>query len=553
MAGFASQERLAFGPWAALERMAARLLRHVGFTEVTVVGGSGDGGADVVGMLDGKRWVVQSKFRNSGGIGGSAVEEVVHALLSYGADVGVVLTNQYFIDDASQTKDRFTRSGVDLRLWSGEYVSRYYANLPSASAEIRVPRPYQTDAIAAAETARDSGRESALIVMATGLGKSLVAAELIAMELARNPKAEVLVLAHMSDLVRQLESSSWCQFPKEVATHLWTDGESPTFSSGVVFATWQSVSEFVKRGNDLAGRFGLVVVDEAHHAPSREFAALLEHLQPNFLLGLTATPWRGDLISVDEIFGKPVFAMDLVDGMQNGYLAEVDYRLYTDGIDWEKVAVLSRQGKTVRDLNDTLLMPERDLAMVEKIQSEMQALQRPRALAFCRTIEHAERLRPLFAQLGISAAVVHSSQTRQDRFRNLTNFRSGSISLLLSVDLLNEGIDLPEVNLVAFLRVTHSRRIFVQQLGRGLRLTSGKSSVRVMDFVADIRRVAMAVEINRQAEARTREREVVRFADGRIIKFSDTAAESFCNEYIADVAGFDLISDGAVLRFPGIE
>ena len=309
----------------------------------------------------------------------------------------------------------------------------------------------------------------------------------------------------------------------------------------------------MQRGEPLSGRFGLIIVDEAHHAPSIQFSRLIETLSPNFLVGLTATPWRGDERSLTDVFGPPAFTMDIVEGMQLGYLSSVDYRMLTDGIDWDHIASLSKQGLTVADLNQYLLVPERDFAMVDLICEEMSKIENARALAFCRSIEHAERLRPLFLSKGIRAGVMHSGLSREDRFHNLASFRRGDLDLLISIEMLNEGIDVPEVNLVAFMRVTHSRRIFIQQLGRGLRLSAGKSSVKVLDFVADIRRVAAGIELNRTAKIRGASSEVIRYKDGEIVKFDDLAAGAFFDSYLSDVASVEDLSDGARLKFPGDE
>ncbi len=169
--------------------------------------------------------------------------------------------------------------------------------------------------------------------MATGLGKTIIASTFISDYLEINRDAKVLVLAHVSDLVRQLDRSCWSQFSKFIETHVWTDGESPSYDEGVTFATWQSISSAVSDGEPLDGAFDLIVVDECHHAPSESFSSLLRYLRPKYLLGLTATPWRGDGASLRTLFGDPVFSMDVVEGMQEGYLAEVDYRMMDDGIE----------------------------------------------------------------------------------------------------------------------------------------------------------------------------------------------------------------------------
>jgi superfamily II DNA or RNA helicase len=552
--GFICEERLTYGSWAALERSLARAIAHAGFTDVSLVGGSGDLGADAVGVLKGKRWVLQAKYRASGGVDSEGAREAIQAAAEYDADVSVLAANTYFSADAYEFQKKQQELGFDIRLWNGKYLLDFFAKLPEFSKKRGELRDYQAEAIDAVERRRGHGERHALVVMATGLGKSMIANQLMANELRRNPYQEVLVLAHMNDLVRQLEQSSWSQLPKDVSTHLWTDGEKPAYRGGVVFATWQSVAAAVQRGEEgLRGRFGLVIVDEAHHAPSEAFSRLLSDLEPNFLVGLTATPWRGDDRDLRTLFGEPAYTCDIVTGMQRGFLAAVDYRMLTDGIDWEEVSRASQQGLTVSDLNRHLLVPERDIGMVESICAKMSEMEEPRALAFCRSIEHAERLQPLFAARGIRAALMHSKLPRELRFKNLSAFRLGKIDMLISIEMLNEGIDVPDVNLVAFMRVTHSRRIFLQQLGRGLRVSPNKKKVVVLDFVADIRRVAAGIEINREAKKGAALPEVVRYKDGQIVKFDNDIPAKFFDEYLADVADVADLEEGSKLVFPGGE
>lgn len=549
MPGFISEERLTYGSWADLERATARLLEHLGFKDVSLVGGAGDHGADVVGTLDGSRWVVQVKFRQSGSMDETAAQEAVRAMAAYSAATAVAVTNVVFSEGAHRYWKNCKAQGIDLRLWDGATLLSYFGRLPPKSAAHRDLRDYQVTAVDAVQRERSEGRDRALVLMATGLGKSVVAGAVVAEELNRNPSQEVLVLAHTVPLVRQLERSFWPYLEKKHSTHLWTEGVRPTYSGGVVFATWQSLVSAMDR-EDMRGRFGLILVDEAHHAPSDAFSRLLRSLAPNFLVGLTATPWRGDERSLETLFGHPVFTMDIVDGMQKGFLAEVDYRMLTDGIDWEEVRGLSRQGLTLRNLNERLIMPDRDVAIADKFAEHFRATPSPRALGFCRSIEHAERLQPLFAAHGIRTALFHSQLPREQRFFNLSAFRSGSIHCLLSVEMLNEGIDVPDVNLVSFLRVTHSRRIFVQQLGRGLRLVPGKRSVLVLDFVADIRRIAAGIALNRDAAARGAALEVLRYPDGRIVKFQNDFPASYFSEYLGDIASIEDMDESARLRFP---
>ena len=506
-------------------------------------------GADIVGTMDGQVWLVQSKFRAAGGVPRCALEEAVRAKTAYGADVVVAATNRYFTEDAYQHHQALRNAGVDARLWTGNVLRDYFAELPRVSARRRELRPYQAAAVNSVEAARSRGARRALVLMATGLGKTLVAGTLIANELSRNPEGEVLVLAHTVDLVRQLETACWPALEKSISTHLWTDGESPAYYGGVTFATWQSVLP-AARGMDLSGKYSCVVVDEAHHAGSVAYRELLDSLRPNFVVGLTATPWRGDNLSVGDIFGDPVYSLDIVDGLQQGFLADVDYRMLIDDINWKEVVSLSKSGYSVADLNDRLLLPDRDQAIIRILVRHMQEIDRPRVIGFCRSIDHAERFRKLLLADQVPSGILHSQQGRDERFRNLSRFRMGDLPVLLAVDMLNEGIDVPDVNLVVFLRVTHSRRIFIQQLGRGLRVTPRKKVVRVLDFVADIRRIAAGLAINAAARARGAAADVVRFQDGRVVKFDGDMPASFFEEYLADIASLEKLDDSATLRFP---
>ncbi|MDA7507872.1 DEAD/DEAH box helicase family protein [Akkermansiaceae bacterium] len=545
---FVTKERLTLGTWQAFERLLARTLEHGGFTDVSVVGGTGDGGADIVGMKDSERWVIQAKFRSNGNVGREALEEAINAVQSYEAAVSVVVTNQEFSQDAKNYRELLSSQGYDCRLWNGSLLMEYSAHLFEYSHAKHSLRDYQEGAVNEVFRSYDQGKGKALITLATGLGKTVVLSQIIDEYLAENGDHQVLVLAHMSDLVRQLEQSCWRRFHRTVETHLWTDGEEPAYRSGVTFATWQSVESARRRGTLFKGDFELIVVDECHHAPSDSFRELLGHLSPKFLLGVTATPWRGDGMSLRPLFGDPVYSMTVIEGIQRGFLSEVEYEMLLDNIDWDEVQKLSRLGLSIKDLNQRLYVPERDLGMIEEVGKRLKEIKRPKALVFCRSIRHAERLQRHFRQIDVSAGIVHSKLSRQEKFTTLTNFRKGSLKVLISIDMLNEGIDIPEVNVVIFARVTHSRKLFLQQLGRGLRLSSGKDQVLVLDFVADVRRIAEAYSMNREAMELAAHEEV-RYPEGEIVKFNQ-GAKSFFMEYLADISDLEDLDESAKLEFP---
>ena len=545
---FLNETRLENGPWQAFERSLARMLQHGGFKDVTVVGGSGDLGADVVATKGKKKWVIQAKYRSSGSVGRNAVMEAFKAMQAYGTDVCVTATNQYFSADAVKYNTSKRKLGYDTQLWDRAKLLGLGEQIPQNSKAQRTPREYQKEAISAVLNAISNGERSGLVTLATGLGKTMVASSIIAEHLLENPEAQILVLAHMSDLVRQLDAASWAQIDKNTHTHVWTDGERPAFRGGIIFATWQSIDIAFKNGEIPTNYFDLIIVDECHHAPSNTFSNLLINLNAGFLLGVTATPWRSDNSTLRELFGEPLFSMNVVEGMQQGFLSRVNYKMLTDGIDWEHISLLSQKGHTVKDLNQLLYIPERDLGMVDEIVQVIAETENPRVLVFCRTIRHAERLLGYFRRFDIPSAILHSNLGRTERFKALSGFRIGKISVLISIEMLNEGIDVPEVNIVCFARVTHSRRIFLQQLGRGLRLSDNKSEVKVLDFVADIRRVAAGLELNAEAH-RLREEETVSYPEGDIVKFSNDVT-SFFDQYLEDMADISNLDDSSRLNFP---
>ncbi len=551
MPGFLGVERLSLGPWPAFERSLQRLLIHSGFVDVRLVGGSGDEGGDIVGELRGEVWVVQAKHRSTGQIvGDEPVNEITVAVDRYGANVAAVATNTgYTSSCVALAQKRAKDLGTAMRLWNGDALLEWYRRLPEYPEHRTEPRDYQQAAIEAIRSRILAGNQVALLLMATGLGKTRVAASVIEGWIQDHPGDQVLVLAPSLQLVPQLEQATWPFLPKSVSTHVLTGSEKPAYEGGVTFATYQSAQS---RADDLAGRFGLVIVDEAHHAPADGTRGLLDRLQPGFMLGMTATPWRSDERALEEIFGTPTYTVSIVDGMQLGYLAEVDYRMLLDDINWDWVNHELRGKVSIRELNRKLFIPERDEAVVSRIATHVRRLDSPRCVIFCRSIDHASSVADLLRAEGIPNRLIHSRLDRFETTSALRQFRSGRVPVIVTVDMLNEGIDVPDINMLVFLRVTHSRRIFVQQLGRGLRLDPSKESVVVLDFVSDVRRVAEAIRMNDEAGVHS-ERDpssIVRYPTGRVVNFVGDASANFFAEYLADAASLADGSEDSYLRFP---
>jgi superfamily II DNA or RNA helicase len=299
-------------------------------------------------------------------------------------------------------------------------------------------------------------------------------------------------------------------------------------------------------------RPSIVVVDEAHHVgETGMFQDLLDELADVPRLGMTATPWRGDKYDVADAFGEPVFKMGIAEGMSQGYLSQVDYRLFLDQIDWDAVREASEYGLSLGDLNHRLFLPQRDEAVIDHLRETWARTHDPRAVVFCRTIDHAEEFAQLLRESGWGRSeCINSRQSRRARNILMSEFRDGRVPIVTTVDLLNEGVDVPDVNIICFLRVTHSRRIFVQQLGRGLRLREGKESVTVLDFVSDIRRIKATLDLKRAFE-HVPEEEIERLRLlGSQITFSNPDVGSFLEEWLKDAASLEESDEEVRLQFP---
>lgn len=295
----------------------------------------------------------------------------------------------------------------------------------------------------------------------------------------------------------------------------------------------------------------VVIVDEAHHAPARGFRNVLSELRPKMLVGMTATPFRDDGLNLEDVFGSKVAQVSLIEGMNRGYLAQVDYNVYCDNIDWKEVGRATKGKMSIRDLNKRLFLPQRDEAIVSEIIKMMDKVADPRVIIFSSSIEHGERFARLLEVNGLSCQPL-SGKPRAERYDGLMKFLRGSLRAITAVDVLNEGIDVPEVNVVVFLRCTHSRRIFLQQLGRGLRISENKDRVMVMDFVADIRRLADMAELEREVRNASRERKdvIINSAD---IRFSNDNALPFMEAWMREDGDIGGLNENVKLNFPVFE
>jgi superfamily II DNA or RNA helicase len=541
---FLTSARLINGPWQAFERDMARLMIAAGFSDVRVIGGTGDHGGDVLGVQEGALWVMQVKHTKSGPPPKAALDEVVVAGEYYQAARLAVAVSQPPSDAFLTHHRRFGDIGLTIDVFDPATLIQTASAVPEYSLHARKLRPYQLEACERMRDALlDVGR--AQIVLATGLGKTLVMAELTA-SLLRDGLVQgekVLVLAHTRELVDQLQTSFWTQLPKWVPTHRLIEGERPSFWEGITFSTIQSAFSRL----DELPQFGLVLVDEAHHIGARSFVDLIEKLNPPMLCGVTATPWRGDGYDIDLALGAPVFKMGISEGLASGFLAEVDYRLLADNIDWEVVREKSQFRYSINELNRRLILPTRDEQAVRIIGDVWEQERRSAGLIFCASIQHAQAFAAMLRKFGMSAEAISSDTDPRERYALMARFRSGEIRFLATVDIFNEGVDVPDVDIIAFMRSTHSRRIFVQQLGRGLRVSLSKDKVVVLDFVTDLRRIADVLDLDRSLRGTSVEHLSL---GNRLVSFTNRSAGTFLREWLLDQADLSLREGDATLELP---
>jgi superfamily II DNA or RNA helicase len=531
------------GPYR-FTRQVERLLGQLGFTDVVNIDGSGDRGGDLLATRQGQLWAFQAKWKKGQAVAADAVDEVAWAQDHYGTDRAVVVTNTRLSPDALRRVDELGRIGKDIKPWEGVLLQELYAGAPEHPA--LVLRDYQDDAVS--ELWSDlQGKQRALLILATGLGKTVVGGEIIGRYLRANPERDVLVVAHTKDLVNQLERALWRHLPKGVKTQVLTGDDKPRDVHGVTCATVASALDAVLKG----WRPGLVMVDETHHVgEDGQFDRLLTELADALQFGVTATPWRADQYDIEQRFGVASYKLGIEEGMKRGYLAAVDYRLFVDNIDWDVVRQASENKYSLKELNSKLFLVQRDDAVIDALSDAWRNVADPRGIIFCQTIQHCEHMEQLVRRRPEwrNASAIHANMPKRERQQRLLDFRSGRIPLLIAVDILNEGVDVPDVNILAFARVTHSRRIFVQQLGRGLRLRAGKDKVVALDFVSDIRRVAALLNIRRQLDPEGDVEVLPRVPQTRI-EFNDVRAESLLEQWILDAADLETANDEAKLQF----
>jgi superfamily II DNA or RNA helicase/HKD family nuclease len=446
-------------------------------------------------LLDGLEWNVRLAEAHAP----TVIEKVAATFETYWADPEF---EPYGEGDA----DRFDAAIAAER--TGDYDGRLTI---TSGLEVR-PWPYQREILEALDVERRRrDRWHNLVVAPTGTGKTVVAALDYRRLGDQHPeltgRPSLLFVAHRKELLEQSLRTFREVLQDGSFGELLVGGVQPR-QWRHVFASIQSLTA---AGIDQLDprRFDAVVVDEFHHAEAATYRRLLDHLEPRVLVGMTATPERTDGLDVKRWFdGRFAFEMRLWDALDQRLLSPFQYFGIADDTDLSEVA-WRRGGYVTSELSNVYTGDDARVAKVLRTVRDLIAdPSRMRALGFCVSVEHAEFMARRLREAGIAAAAVTGETAAGERERSLLRLKAGELQVLFTVDLFNEGIDVPEIDTVLFLRPTESATVFLQQLGRGLRKARDKACLTVLDFVGnqhrefrfDLRFRAMTGRSRRQLE-----------------------------------------------------
>lgn len=345
------------------------------------------------------------------------------------------------------------------------------------------PRGPQIDALESLSVTVEEGYDKAMIVMATGLGKTYLAAFF-----ARHYK-RILFIAHREEILFQARESFKQVMPESSSGIL--NGKIKEPDADIIFASIFTLSSDAQLEVFDQKEFDLIIIDEFHHAAANSYTRVLDYFNPDFLLGITATPDRldgKDVFSICE--GNVAFQMHFIEAIQIGWLAPFHYYGIYDDTDYSKITWLGS-----RYLQEELLEAQLREDVAEKIYGAWNKHKQTRTLAFCSSIKQASFLCRFFRNKGVKAVELHSLADGMNRKEAIEKLSMAEIDIIFTVDLFNEGTDIPPLDTLLFVRPTESLTIFTQQVGRGLRLSEGKEHCVIIDLIGNYRNADLKLSL----------------------------------------------------------
>lgn len=346
------------------------------------------------------------------------------------------------------------------------------------------PYAYQQDILEQLEIERFvHGSYKNLLVAATGTGKTMVAAFDFLRLFREKPDIKLLFLAHREEILKQSCRTYRAVLKDNNFGEYWVGGVVPR-KYDHVFASIQTINAGSKYLELPKDHFDVIVLDETHHSAANSYKRIIEHFIPKVLLGLTATPERMDGKSILSDFNERIaYEIRLNQAIEQNLLCPFHYFGVTDETDLENVKWQSGRYDN-RDLSSTYIGDyARDRSILNAVDKYISDIQNVKGLGFCVDQEHAKHMASIFSKAGIPSESLDANSPRQIRETIQNRLFKGEIKFIFVIDLYNEGVDIPYINTVLFLRPTESATVFVQQLGRGLRLYENKEVLTVLDFI----------------------------------------------------------------------
>ncbi len=346
------------------------------------------------------------------------------------------------------------------------------------------PHNFQKEILERLLSERAKGNFRNLVIAATGTGKTVISAFDFKQFYAQNPNAKFLFVAHREEILKQALDTYRHILKTQDFGSLWVGGHEPSNYSHV-FASIQTISNRLGNLKLASDFYDYIVIDEVHHIPAKSYRPILNYFAPKILLGLTATPERMDGEDILLDFGNSISAeIRLPEAMNRKLLCPFQYFGISDSIDlsnvsWRKGRYDITELEKIYSEND-----RRVIDILHNCEKYLSNLNEVCAIGFCVSKKHAQFMAKKFLEKGLKAADL-TSDNSNDRVSLLNKLKAKEINYLFVVDMFNEGVDIPQIDTILFLRPTDSLTIFLQQMGRGLRLHEGKECLTILDFVGN--------------------------------------------------------------------
>ena len=340
------------------------------------------------------------------------------------------------------------------------------------------PNQVQSEALEQLDIARNThNKNKGLVVMATGLGKTILAAlDVIAIK-----PEKILFIAHREEILNQSKKTFEQLIPgKKYGIY---KGTNKNLDNDYIFASIQTIGKKKELEKFKPSNFDYIIIDEFHHVGAKSYKSLVNYFKPKFFLGLTATPNRTDNIDILQYCGNNlIYKKDLIDGIKLKLLSNFKYKGIIDKyVDYTKITWRGKKFDEAQ-LEKSLNKSKR----AEYIYDNWLKYKQSRTLGFCASINHCNFMEDYFKSKGVKVVSVHS-KSETNRSEAIRQLSEKKIDIIFSVDLFNEGVDIPTVDTIMMLRPTESKIIFIQQFGRGLRRADaeGKKFVNIIDFIGN--------------------------------------------------------------------